>query len=142
MFMFRMLSLFAGGLALLVPPMLFNETTLSHWESWQAVITLTGITLVSLSFIFVGLIGHRLRKSPKLRMAAGLLLTVPLAGSAAMLLSSQANPPEVLWTCGVILSFTVVQYIVFVFPINNERKQRPMRDRELEQGTPSTWRLR
>lgn len=141
MFIFRMLSLLAGGLALLVPPMLLNELLLSRWGRWEALGTLVSVTLVAASFIFIGLVGHRFRKSPRLRALAAVLLVVPLAGSVAMLWHAQTNAP-LLWMSGALLSFTVVLYLVFVFPLKTERKHRPMRDREHGASGAAGWRLR
>jgi hypothetical protein len=130
MILLRLLSILAGGLILIVPPLfLFGGTSgPEYFDGKTVVAALAGLTLVAFTFFFIGFAGDRMRKSAPLRTLGGLLLAVPFAGSAAMLL--RAAQVELLWLSGLLLCVTVVLFVAFVFPASGSRKHRPMRRRE------------
>jgi len=130
MILLRLLSILAGGLILVVPPLfLFAGTSGPEFFDARTVLAaLAGLALVSFTFFFIGFAGDRMRKSAPLRTLGGVLLALPFAGSAAVLL--RGTEVAMLWLSGLLLCVTVVLFVVFVFPASSSRKHRPMRRRE------------
>lgn len=141
----RLLALLAGGLVLVLPPMVVAGHSLPDLPAWVAVGGLAGLALVALSFLYIAALGGRMRRSAHMRVLGGLLLMIPLAGGVTVL--ATRNDPALLWSSGLMVSFTVLLFISFVFPASVDRRQRPMRRRErtepaliLVQRHPSTER--
>jgi hypothetical protein len=126
----RVLSVLAGCLVMLAPPMLLAEgSTGPKFFDGRTVMELMAIlALMSASFFFFGFTARKMRKSPRLRAIGGLMLTVPFAGSVAMLW--RADESAELWAAGLLFFFTTLLFVAFVFPAGRAGKHRPMRRRE------------
>jgi hypothetical protein len=127
MIVLRLLALLAGGLVLILPPLVLAQSTQPGMPGWVAIGGLAGLALVALSFFYIGVLGDRMRRNGQLRTLGGLLLMIPAAAGATMLVTR--NDPALLWGSGALLSFTVMMFVSFVFPASPGRRQRPMRPR-------------
>jgi hypothetical protein len=123
----RLLSVLAGFLVLIVPAVVLADAGLAGMSATKAAAALLGMALVSASFVYIGAAGDRMRRSARARMLGALLLAVPIAGSLGLL--ATRHDVAVLWCSGVVLTFSLVLFLGFVFP-SVERRQRPMRRRE------------
>jgi hypothetical protein len=128
MIVLRLLALLAGGLVLIMPPLVLGQSSQAGMPGWIAVGGLTGLALVALSFLYIAVLGDRMRRSGQLRTLGGLLLMIPAAAGTTMLVTR--NDAPMLWGSGALLSFTVMMFVSFVYPATPERRQRPMRRRE------------
>lgn len=135
MILLRLLSIVAGGLILVTPPLFLfvGKAGPEYFDGKTVLGTLAGLALVAFTFLFIGFAGDRMRKSAPLRTLGGLLLAVPFVGSVAVLLRS--TDVRLLWLSGVLLCVTVVLFVAFVFPATNSRKHRPLRRREAREPT-------
>jgi hypothetical protein len=95
---------------------------------WHAAGSLVGLALVAGSFLYIAALGDRMRRSRSARTLGGLLLLIPALAGIAIL--ATRTDPTLLWGSGLLLSFTVVLFVSFVYPAKPERRQRPMRRRE------------
>lgn len=129
MIFLRMLALVASGLVFILPPIVVADGS-SHADlpGWVAVGGLAGLTLISFSFLYIGALGDRMRRSGHTRTLGGLLLTIPAAAGLTTL--ATRTDESVLWASGALVSFTVLLFISFVYPAAGDRRQRPMRRRE------------
>jgi peptidoglycan/LPS O-acetylase OafA/YrhL len=128
MIVLRLLALLAGGLVLIMPPLVLGQSSQAGMPGWIAVGGLAGLALVALSFFYIAALGDRMRRSRQLRTLGGLLLMIPAAAGITML--ATRNDAPLLWGSGALLSFTVMMFVSFVYPATPERRQRPMRRRE------------
>lgn len=127
----RLLSLLAGGMVLVVPPMLMPIRG-AGMPGGMVAGALLGMALVALSFVYVGAAGKRMRRGGRARVLGGALLALPAAASLVMLATrSDVNQ---LCASGGLLVFTIVLLINFVFVPTMNRRQRPMRERERHEG--------
>jgi hypothetical protein len=129
MILLRVLSILAGCLVLIVPPLLMvNEADGPRFfEAATVYMGMAGLVLVAASFVFVGFASTKIKRSPRLRALAALALAVPFAASAAMLwLGGEA---EELLASAVMSSFTAMLFVAFVYPARKSRKRRWMRRR-------------
>jgi membrane protein implicated in regulation of membrane protease activity len=145
MIVLRLIALLAAGMVLIVPPLVATGVGHAAMPGWIAVSGLTGVALVALSFFYIAALGDRMRRSRPVRTLGGLLLLIPAAAGIAML--ATRTDPDLLWAAGLLLSFTVMLFVSFVYPAVPERRQRRMRRRErsepaliLVQRHPSTER--
>lgn len=128
MIFLRLLALLAGGLVLILPPMLVAGNSHPGLPAWVAVGGLAGLALVALSFLYIAALGGRIRRSKHTRMLGGLLLLIPAAGGIAVL--AMRTDPAMLWGSALLVSFTMLLFMSFVYPASGDRRQRPMRRRE------------
>ena len=128
MIFMRLLALLAGSLVLILPPIVVAGNAHPGMPGWIAVGGLAGLALVALSFLYVAALGDRMRRSGHARALGALLLLIPAAAAISML--ATRTDPGLLWGSGTLLSFTVLMYLSFVFPVAPDRRQRPMRERE------------
>lgn len=128
MILLRMLALVAGALVLIVPPMLVAQSSNTGMPAWVAVGGLAGLGLVAISYLYVAALAKRMRRSAHARMMGGLLLLIPIAVGVTTL--ATRTDPAMLWGSGVMLAFTVLLFLNFVYPAAPDRRQRPMRRRE------------
>ena len=135
MIFLRLLALLAGGLVLILPPALLSNAGQTGMPAWIVAGGLAGLALVALSFLYIAVLGKRMRRSPHTRMLGGLLLLIP-ATAGIIVLATRTNA-ELLWASGILVSFTVLLFISFVYPAAPDRRQRPMRERERERSEPS-----
>jgi len=128
MIILRLLALLAGGLVFVLPPMVLAGNSHPGMPAWVAVGGLAGLALVALSYLYIAVLGDRMRRSSHLRMLGGLLLMIPAVGGITML-ATRTDPP-LLWASGLLVSFTMLLFLSFVYPAAPDRRQRPMRRRE------------
>lgn len=126
----RMLSFVAGALVLVLPPMLLADASPGGLPGVVAAGTLLGLALMSASFVHVGMAGNRMRRNTVERRLGGLLLAVPILGSLGVL--ATRKEVSLLWGSGVLLAFSLLLFLSFVYPMA-ERRQRPMRRRERQE---------
>jgi len=122
MIVLRLLAFLAGGLVLILPPLALAQSSPAGMPGWVAVGGFAGLVLVALSFFYIGMLGDRMRRNGQLRTLGGLLLMIPAAAGATMLVTR--NDPTLLWGSGALLSVTVMMFVSFVFPASPSRHQR------------------
>jgi hypothetical protein len=127
----RLLSFLIAVIIPMVPPLVLADAGTSGMPGWPVVGGLFGMCLVSGSFLYIALLGTRMRRSIALRILGGLLLTVPAAVGLVMLWTG--DEAEMLWSGGALLVTTILMFISFVFPATTDRRQRPMRKRERQE---------
>ncbi|MES2148236.1 MAG: hypothetical protein V4508_00445 [Pseudomonadota bacterium] len=91
-------------------------------------IALGCIVLFASGFLFVGVAGHRLTRSPWKRITAAILLSFPLLSSLWVLLLSEY--PILLSIMGPLLAFSCALFAAFVWPARGTSVRRRMRLRE------------
>jgi hypothetical protein len=134
MMFLRLLSLLAGGLVLMVPPIMMFDGTTRGMPAWMAIAGLLVIALSAICFFYIAATGKQMRRSPgQARTLGGMLLTAPLFASLA-LLATRTDPVQLCAT-GVLLAFTILLAMSFVFAPTMGRRQRPMRERERHAAT-------
>jgi hypothetical protein len=126
----RLLSLLAGFLVLIFPAAMLADASLTGLPGVTVFAGLTGLALVSASFVYVGIAGARMRRHRRERALGGTLLAVPIMGSLFLLASH--NDADMLWASDIVLVFSLVLFMSFVFRAG-ERRQRPMRRRERQE---------
>ena len=114
MMILRLLCL-AAGVVILVAPAVMLPTGGMTPDAGKAAAILICLVLSACAFLFAGMAGHLLRRSPSLRALAALLLAVPLTASAALLWRGAV--PSMLWVAGAVLGFTVMLYLTVVYPV-------------------------
>jgi hypothetical protein len=126
MIFLRLACLLAGLLVLVAPPaMLFPSGAMPPF-------LLIALLLASASFFFIGVSGHRIRRSAKLgRLCAASLLVTLLASAATLWISAD---PALLWMSGMLLSFTLIVALVLAYPLLQGPSPRRLRAREGRQN--------
>jgi peptidoglycan/LPS O-acetylase OafA/YrhL len=122
MIFLRLLCLLAGVVILVVPPVMLSA------DGAVAPTLLLSMLLVSASFFYVGVAGHRVRRSPRLLRQSVALLVLPLLASAFTLWRS--TDPAVLWLSGMLLGFTLVVGLVLAYPLLQGPSPRRLRARD------------
>jgi hypothetical protein len=131
MIFLRLLSFLIAIIIPMVPPLVLADASIRGMPGWPVLGGLFGMCLISGSFLYVALLGPRMRRSIDLRMLGGLLLMVPaLVGLATLCTRNEA---AMLWSGGALLMTTILMFISFVFPAPTEHRQRPMRKRDLQE---------
>lgn len=123
----RLLSLLAGGLALLVVPMVMFDSR-AGMSGWIVAPWLLGLILTAASFFYVGAAGKRMRRGGQERLVGGALLAVALVASLLQLVARK--DPAGMLANGGLLAFSILLLFNFVFVPTMARRQRPMRERE------------
>ncbi|TQK02814.1 hypothetical protein [Herbaspirillum sp. SJZ107] len=129
----RLLSLLAGGLVLVVPPMLMPMATDVPLGTVMAGIL--GIVMVASTFFYVGAAGRKMRRGGQARIVGAALLMVPAIAALATIATRRDEP--LLWGSGALLVFTIVLFLHFVIMPTLDPRQRPMREHERERLEPS-----
>jgi len=127
----RLLSLLAGGLVLIVPPILVFGDIGGNVSGGIAVGAAACLGLIALAFIYVAVNGRRMRRGGRARTIGGALLAIPALASLAML--AIRTDEGTLWASGVMLVFTMLLFFSFVYPATAGKRQRPMRERERQE---------
>jgi putative effector of murein hydrolase LrgA (UPF0299 family) len=135
MIVLRLIALLAAGMVLILPPLVAADASHAAMPGWIAVGGLAGLALVALSFLYIAVLGDRMRRSGHVRTLGGLLLLIPAAVGITTLATRTEAP--LLWASGILLSFTVMLFVSFVYPAIPDRRQRPMRRRERERVEPA-----
>jgi len=118
----RLLSLFAGVLALVHPPLLLRRIAHLVPDMLEPFVMLGGMLLAAGGYFVIGLTGHRMRRSPPLRALASLLMMVPFAASATVVW--HGGHPMLLRVCAFLIVFTLVLYLSFVYPLMHTPRSR------------------
>ena len=129
----RLLSLLAGGLVLVVPPMLMPMA--SDVPLGTVMTGILGIVMVASTFFYVGAAGRKMRRGGKARIVGAALLMVPAIAALATIATRHDEP--LLWGSGALLVFTIVLLLHFVIMPTLDPRQRPMREHERERLEPS-----
>ena len=125
MIFLRLACLLAGILVLLAPAVLFPNGAANMAKSAPM---LLGLLLAAGSFFFIGMTGHRIKRSPLLGRLCACLLLAPLLFAAVNLWLS-AEPPA-LWVSGALLSFTLIVSLALLGLVLQEPSARHMRARD------------
>jgi hypothetical protein len=128
MIFLRLVAFAAAALVLILPPLVAANAAHAAVTGWVAIAGLAGLALVALSFFYIAALGDRMRRSGSARTLGGLLLLIPAAAGVTTL--ATRTDASMLWGSALLLSFTVMLFVSFVFPATPERRQRPMRERE------------
>ena len=131
MIFLRLLSFLIAVIVPIVPSFVLGDASIRGLPGWPVLGGLFGMCLISGSFLYVSLLGLRMRRSIALRILGGLLLMVPAVVGLAMLCTSDEAP--MLWSGGALLVTTILMFISFVFPAAADRRQRPMRKRDRQE---------
>ncbi|MCC2958080.1 hypothetical protein LK542_20875 [Massilia sp. IC2-477] len=121
----RLLSLFAGVLALVHPPLLLRRISHLLPDIAEPFVMLGGMLLAAGGYFVIGLAGHRMRRSPPLRSLAPLLMMVPFGASATVVW--HGGHPMLLRVCGFLMVFTLVLYMSFIYPLTHTPKPKSSR---------------
>jgi len=127
MMFLRLLCLVAGVLVLVVPPAILYPAGGVAPNAGTAAAALIVLVLASSGFFFIGMAGHRLRRSAPLRTLAALLLSVPVLASLMALWREDA--PAMLWMASVVLGLSLVLYVTLVYRVVRTPGRRPLRRR-------------
>jgi len=130
MIFLRLLSFLIGIVIPMALPLVLSDVGTRGMPGWPVLGGLFGMSLVSGSFLYIALLGSRMRRSIILRILGGLLLLLPMAASVAVLLTRTQE--EMLVAGGALLAASVLIFISFVFPGFPE-SQRPMRKRDRQE---------
>ena len=131
MIFLRLLSFLIAVIIPIVPSFVLADASIRGMPGWPVLGGLFGMCLISGSFLYVALLGLRMRRSVALRILGGLLLMVPAVVGLAMLCTS--NEVAMLSAGGALLVTTILMFISFVFPAPPDHRQRPMRTRDRQE---------
>jgi hypothetical protein len=83
--------------------------------AWQIILFVIGAaTLLASGFLYVGLLGERMRSAVRHRAAAGVLLALPIAAGAVLLLTK--GHPEMRPTGWFFLAPAALAFLCMVWP--------------------------
>ena len=111
----RLLSLLAGVVALIHPPLLLRSIAHAIPDIAEPFVMLAGMLLAAGGYFVIGLAGNRMRRSPPLRSLASLLMMMPFAASAIVVW--HGGSPALLRACGFLMVLTLVLYMTFIYPL-------------------------
>ncbi len=143
MILLRCAAFLVGALILLFAPPYAMTTSaalrgLASIESKVDIaIALSAIFLFAAGFLFVGIGGHRLARTPWKRITAGALLSFPLVSCLWVVMFS--DYPQLITVISPLLAFSFALFACFVWPATGRRRRRQMRPREAyaEQPAPA-----
>ncbi|VXB49960.1 hypothetical protein [Massilia sp. 9I] len=131
MIFLRLACLVAGLLVLVAPPAVLVPRGADLPELSRSAFLLTAMLLAASSFFFIGMTGHRIKRSPALARLCAMLLVLPfLAGMATLWRSAE---PIALWMSGALLCFTMIISLVMAFLLLGEPSPSRVRAREKRQ---------
>ena len=134
MILLRCAAFLVGALILLFAPpyAMTTSAALRGLASIQNKIDITAaltcIFLFASGFLFVGIGGHRLARTPWKRITAGVLLAFPLVSSLWVVMLS--DYPQLITVMSPMLAFSFALFACFVWPATGRRRRRQMRPRE------------
>ena len=129
MFFLRLLAMLNGGMVLVAAPWFLRRQGRLRGEDMETVIFgCAVIAMIAFSFFFIGLAGHRMRKSMTLRGLGGLLLAVPLITGVTVV--AQTRYQDAVYLCVTMFCMAAILFVSFVYPGSKVRKHRPMRPRD------------
>jgi hypothetical protein len=129
MFFLRLLAIFYGGFFLIAAPLyLRSQGTLRGEETGTVIFGCMLLATIAASFFYIGLLGHRMRRSIPLRAVGGVLLAAPLI--TGVVLVAETRYLQAVTLCVIMFCMAAVLFVSFVYPGSKVRKHRPMRPRE------------
>ena len=129
MFFLRLLAILNGGVVLIAAPLYLRSQGKLRGEDMETVILgCLLLAVIAASFFYIGLAGHRMRRSFFLRAIGGMLLTVPLVTGVVMV--AETRYQDAVYLCVVMFCMAAVLFVSFVYPGSQVRKHRPMRPRD------------
>lgn len=129
MFFLRLLAILNGGIMLIAAPLyLRSQGTLRGEDMDTVILGCLLLAVIAASFFYIGLAGHRMRRSVFLRTIGGMLLGVPLVTGVVMV--AETRYQEAVYLCVVMFCMAAVLFVSFVYPGSQVRKHRPMRPRD------------
>lgn len=128
MIFLRLACLMAGILVLVAPPVVLFPNGASAPEVSRSAALLAAMLLAASSFFFIGMAGHRIKRSPALGRTSAMVLLVTFVAGSAILWSSAE--PTALWLSGALLSFTLIVSLALVLLMLQEPSAGRVRARE------------
>lgn len=129
MFFLRLLAMLNGGIVLIAAPLyLRSQGTLRGEDMATVVAGCILLAAIAASFFYIGLAGHRMRRSIPLRAIGGMLLSVPLVTGVAMV--AETRYLQAVYLCVLMFCMAAILFVSFVYPGSQVRKHRPMRPRD------------
>ena len=110
MIFLRLLSFLIAVIVPIVPSFVLGDASIRGLPGWPVLGGLFGMCLISGSFLYVSLLGLRMRRSIALRMLGGLLLMVPAVVGLAMLWTSDVA--AMLWAAYRLSPQACVEHII------------------------------
>lgn len=129
MFFLRLLAILNGFIVLIAAPLYLRSQGTLRGEDMETVVA--GCLLLATiagSFFYIGIVGHRMRRSVVLRALGGMLLAVPLITGVAMV--AETRYLQAVYLCVIMFCMAAVLFVSFVYPGSQVRKHRPMRPRD------------
>lgn len=132
MIFLRLACLMAGILVLVAPPVVLFPKGASAPGVAHSAALLAAMLLAASGFFFIGMAGHRIKRSPALgRASAAALLLTFVAGSAVLWGSAE---PTALWLSGALLGFTLIVSLALALLMLQEPSAGRVRAREGRQS--------
>lgn len=132
MIFLRLACLMAGILVLVAPPVVLFPNGASAPELSRSAALLAAMLLAASGFFFIGMAGHRIKRSPALsRVSAAALLLTFVIGAAILWVSAE---PTALWLSGALLGFTLIVAIALTLLMLQEPSASRVRAREGRQS--------
>ena len=129
MFFLRLLAILIGGVIVVATPLyLRSQGTLRGEDMETVVFGCTLLAVIAASFFYIGLAGHRMRKSTPLRIVGGVLLAVPLITGVSIV--AEIRYQQAIYLCIAMFCMAAILFVSFVYPGSQVRKHRPMRPRD------------
>jgi len=134
MIFLRLLSFLIGIGIPMALPLVLSDVGTRGMPGWPVLGGLFGMSVISGSFLYIALLGSRMRRSILLRILGGFLLMLPMAASLAVLWTRTQE--TMLLAGGGLLAASVLMFISFVVPGLPESR-RPMRKRDRQEPAVS-----
>ncbi|RZA36628.1 MAG: hypothetical protein EOP92_04380 [Lysobacteraceae bacterium] len=128
MIFLRLACLLAGILVLVTPPVVLFPNGAGAAELSRSAALLAILLLAASSFFFIGMAGHRIKRSPALHRLCAMALLAPFVAGAATLWGSAE--PTALWLSGALLSFTLIVSLALLLLMVQEPSAGRVRARE------------
>lgn len=129
MFFLRLLAMLNGGIVLIAAPLYLRSQGTLRGEDMETVVAgCILLAAIAASFFYIGLAGHRMRRSIPLRAIGGMLLSVPLVTGVAMV--AETRYLQAVYLCVLMFCMAAILFVSFVYPGSQVRKHRPMRPRD------------
>lgn len=132
MIFLRLACLLAGILVLVTPPVVLFPNGAGAAELSRSALLLAILLLAASSFFFIGMTGHRIKRSPGLLRLCAMVLLAPFVAGAATLWGSAE--PTALWLSGALLSFTLIVSLTLLLLMLREPSAGRVRAREGRQN--------
>jgi hypothetical protein len=128
MFFLRLLAILNGGVVMIAAPLYLRSQGALGEDVETVVRGCVVMAAIVASFFFIGLVGHRMRRSMTLRTAGGMLLAVPLI--TAVVIVAETQSLQAVYLCVAMFCMAAVLFASFVYPGSQVGKHRPMRPRD------------